>query len=85
MTLGGSRAVKLTHEELRREAKKIEWSDDTVEEFQKLICRGKKPYDSRDDAMRVIKEMMDDSYGGVVGLRPYKCKHCKKFHLTSSV
>jgi hypothetical protein len=85
MKLLRSRANKLTHEELRREWEEIKWNGDTISEFTKMGCRNKDPYDSRDDAMRAIKQMMDDSCGGVVGLRPYKCKHCKKFHLTSSV
>jgi hypothetical protein len=52
MQLLNSRANKLTHEQLRRGWKKISWNEDTVEEFTKLACKGKKPYDEKDDARK---------------------------------
>lgn len=43
----------------------------------------KHQYESREDAYREINRLINESAGGVVGLRAYKCKHCKKWHLTS--
>ena len=53
--------------------------------MKKIECQGKDSYESKDDANRRIFELLLDSYGGVVDLRSYKCKHCGKYHLTSRV
>ena len=53
--------------------------------MSKFICKTKRQFSTRSDALDEIKRLVDESFGGVVELRPYKCKYCKKFHLTSSV
>lgn len=45
----------------------------------------KHPYDTKREAQADIYLRIAESAGGVVDLRPYRCKHCKKWHLTSSV
>jgi hypothetical protein len=51
----------------------------------KFECKGKDDYVSRDEARKAIHRMMYDSFGGIgSNLRPYKCKHCGKWHLTSA-
>jgi len=51
----------------------------------KVECQGKERYDSRTDVMKKIFKLQYDSFGGVSDLRPYKCKHCKGWHLTSTI
>ena len=51
----------------------------------KFECKNKKPYDSKEDALKSIAFMFRESFGGIVDLRPYKCKYCGKYHLTSLV
>lgn len=50
----------------------------------KFECKGKRQYDSKKEIMKDILRMMNESYGGFGFLRPYRCKYCKKWHLTSS-
>lgn len=50
----------------------------------KFECRGKRQYDSRDSANKDIYDMMVESLQNTTFLRSYKCKYCKKWHLTSS-
>jgi len=49
------------------------------------LCYGKQKYGSRKKAGESAVFLMDDSYGGTGVIKPYKCKKCKKYHLTSSV
>jgi hypothetical protein len=35
--------------------------------------------------MEAIAMMIKESLGGVVELRPYKCRKCRKYHLTSRI
>lgn len=51
----------------------------------KIECMGKHSYNKKDDAMYEIYRRIYESAGGVIELRPYKCKFCKKWHLTSNV
>ena len=53
-------------------AKKLKWE-----------CQGKEQFDSKEEAMDHIWYMIEESYGGYTFLRPYKCKYCKGWHLTS--
>lgn len=46
-------------------------------------CKGKKEFDSKEEAMEHIWYMIEESYGGYVFVKPYKCKYCFKWHLTS--
>ena len=50
----------------------------------KWECKNKKQYSSKQSANAEIYRVTIESAGGVVDLRCYKCKFCKKFHLTSS-
>ncbi len=50
---------------------------------EKWECQGKEQFDSKEEAMEHIFYMIEESYGGYVFLRPYKCKYCKSWHLTS--
>jgi hypothetical protein len=52
--------------------------------MNKKECRVKKQYDTKYDASREIYRLMVESAGGISNLRYYKCRFCKKFHLTSS-
>jgi len=56
-----------------------------MENVQKFECQGKDRFLKREDAMRKIFKMQYDSFGGVGDLRPYKCKHCGGWHLTSNL
>ncbi len=49
----------------------------------KFECKGKKPYDSKDEANKEIYRMMVESLFNTTFLRSYKCKYCHKWHLTS--
>jgi hypothetical protein len=51
--------------------------------MQKFECQGKRPFDSKDEADREIYRMMVESFSNTTFLRSYRCKYCKKFHLTS--
>ena len=51
----------------------------------KFECKDKQPYDTKEDAMKAIASMVNESYGGIVELRTYKCKNCHKWHLTSKI
>jgi hypothetical protein len=51
---------------------------------EKFECKGKRQYDTKIEVMKEIHRMMEESYGGFGFLRPYRCKYCKKWHLTSS-
>ena len=50
-------------------------------------CNGKTRYASKEEALKAIAKMLDESFGGVGDLRPYKCskKKCKGWHLTSNL
>jgi len=50
----------------------------------KNLCCGKNKYDSKKEAMDLIALIKHESFGGVVDLKPYKCKKCHKWHLTKS-
>ena len=50
-----------------------------------ILCENKRRYTSKDDALKSIASMMNESLGGTVDLRPYKCKKCKGYHLTSNI
>jgi hypothetical protein len=50
----------------------------------KFECNNKHEYPSKDEAYKAAYSLLRES-GGASILRPYKCKYCKKFHLTSSV
>ena len=50
-----------------------------------ILCEDKRRYTSKDDALKSISSMMNESLGGTVDLRPYKCKKCKGYHLTSNI
>jgi hypothetical protein len=52
--------------------------------MSKWECKQKKQYSSKDEASAEIYRIINDSFGGAVPLRYYKCKYCKKYHLTSS-
>jgi hypothetical protein len=52
--------------------------------MSKWECKNKRQYTSKEEAGAAINRMNQESYGGVTDLRFYKCKFCKKFHLTSS-
>ena len=49
----------------------------------KFECNGKRQYNSKDDANREIYRMMVESFSNTTFLRPYKCRFCKSWHLTS--
>lgn len=49
----------------------------------KFECKGKRQFETKDEVMAEILRMMDESAGGFGFLRPYKCKHCKAWHMTS--
>jgi hypothetical protein len=51
----------------------------------KFECKDKQRFLTKERANREIFILMKESLGGVVDLRPYKCKHCKGFHLTSKI
>jgi predicted Zn-ribbon and HTH transcriptional regulator len=53
--------------------------------MQKFGCNGKQRYKNKIDALSDIYRRMNESAGGCVDLRPYKCKSCKGFHLTSQI
>jgi hypothetical protein len=58
------------------------FKDDKSPKFE---CQGKRQYASKDEALREIHRMMEESFGGEGGyLRHYKCKHCKYWHLTDT-
>ena len=73
---------RLTDEHLKRVAKSREF--DYVSPFIKFECKGKRQYDTKKEIMKDIFRMIDESYGGYSFLRPYKCKFCHKYHLTSN-
>ena len=50
----------------------------------KFECKGKHPYNNRDEAQADIYLRIAESQGGVIDLRAYKCRYCKKWHLTST-
>jgi len=50
-----------------------------------ILCENKRRYPSKNDALKAIASMMNESLGGTVDLRPYKCKKCKGYHLTSNI
>ena len=51
----------------------------------KFECQGKREYNTRDEVMREIHRMINESSGGIGGsLRPYRCKCCRKWHLTNT-
>jgi len=56
----------------------------TTAKSSKFECRGKHRYESKRDVLIDIQIRIADSYGGVVDLRPYKCKYCKSWHMTSN-
>lgn len=51
----------------------------------KWQCKQKKQYNSKEEAGEEIYRIMNESAGGAVELRYYKCKFCKKIHLTSTI
>ena len=51
----------------------------------KFECKDKQRFSTKEKANREIFILMKESLGGVVDLRPYKCKHCKGYHLTSKI
>lgn len=51
----------------------------------KWECRGKHRYKSRKECWIDIQIRIAESYGGVVDLKPYKCKFCKDWHMTSQI
>jgi hypothetical protein len=53
--------------------------------MSKFVCGSKRKFSSRGDAYDEIKRLKYESCGGVDELRVYRCKHCKRWHLTSSV
>jgi hypothetical protein len=53
--------------------------------MSKFECKGKQRFEFKNEALEAIAAMMKETFGGVVDLRPYKCKHCKGFHLTSKI
>ena len=51
---------------------------------QHFECQGKTQYASKNKAMTEIHRIIEDSCGGEgKELRPYKCKYCNYWHLTS--
>ena len=61
------------------------WDDPDICSCHKkrFECKGKEEFDSKQEAMEHIWYMIEESYGGYVFVKPYKCKFCGKFHLTS--
>jgi len=53
--------------------------------MSKWECKNKKQYASKHEASEEIYRIMTESAGGAVDLRYYKCKYCKKYHLTSTI
>jgi hypothetical protein len=51
----------------------------------KFECKDKKRFSTKEQANEHIYTLVMESLGGVIELRPYKCKHCKGYHLTSKV
>lgn len=49
----------------------------------KWECQNKKRYETKDKAMRQIHRMNEESFGGHTFLKPYRCKFCHGYHLTS--
>lgn len=45
-------------------------------------CGQKATYKNKQEAMRAAANHAHDSYGNVIK-RPYRCKRCKNWHLTS--
>ena len=54
-----------------------------LNESSKFECKGKRLFDTKWEVMTEILRMMDESYGGFGFLRPYRCKYCKGWHMTS--
>ena len=50
---------------------------------RKWECKNKEQYESKEKALEHIFLMNEESFGGHTFLRPYKCKYCKAWHLTS--
>lgn len=53
--------------------------------MSKFQCNNKRQYSNKDEAREEIYRIITESYGGAVNLRYYKCKYCKKYHLTSNI
>ena len=51
----------------------------------KFVCKTKRQFSTRSEALDEIRRLIEESFGGVVDLRPYKCKYCRFYHLTSFV
>lgn len=51
----------------------------------KWECRNKQRFISKEDAEEEIYIYKEESLGGITELRPYKCKYCKGWHLTSKI
>ena len=55
-----------------------------LNEPHKFECKGKKPYNTRNDVNKEIYRIMVESLSNNAFLRSYKCKYCKKWHLTNN-
>jgi len=51
---------------------------------EKFECKGKRKYETKDEANREIYRLMKESFSNTTNLRSYKCKYCKGYHFTSS-
>lgn len=50
-----------------------------------IRCQGKVPYKRKEDALLKIHQTIKESFGGVgADLRPYRCRYCGFWHLTST-
>ncbi len=50
---------------------------------EKWECKGKERFSTKEEALNLIFDINEESFGGYTHLRPYKCKYCKGYHLTS--
>ena len=50
-----------------------------------FLCQGKREYETREEVMREIHRIIEESLGGVgASLRPYRCRFCGNWHITDT-
>lgn len=49
----------------------------------KWECKDKRRYETKEEALEEIFFIIQESFGGNISVRPYRCKYCTGWHLTS--